>query len=357
MAKEKIDFKLEKWVEILCNSLTNILRNNVCDIYKLKVGPIHLNIALPEHSKFSKALQSFYALKISDQVDHSHPLIYCLDESFFDQLPEFNFLKKELNEIEFKSRLSSQKNFIHYDYERGLLKIFAVEHNTYLFFYKDFDSLPDWEIYSPLKEFIHIIALKNKCWLAHAGSLTKNDKGVLLFGPGGNGKSTTTLAGIKNQLKTVGDDYVIIQHMPDKNIAYAIYRTIKSYESEIFTLPDFFNRYEKHTIDLTGKKVYICSQDKGGPFVPSFKIIMNIGMCLVKNSSSKDRLLEDFNLGYFSLSTLSQIPFWLDKSTRIAEKIFQTTPKYLINFNEGESSLISNIQYIHNVVSLENIST
>jgi len=352
MAKEEIDLKLEGWVETLCDSLTNILRNNAFNIYKLEVGPIHLNITLPEHSKFSKALQSFYALNKTDKVEHKYPTIYCLEESFLGQLPQFNFLKKELNEIEFKSRLSSQKIFIHYDYERSLLKIFAADHNTFLFFYKDFDSLPDWEIYSPLKEFIHIIALKSGCWLAHAGSIANNGKGVLLFGAGGNGKSTTTLAGIKSHLKTVGDDYVIIQHMPEKNIAFAVYRTVKSYESEIFALPDFFNQYEKHTIHLTGKKVYLCSQDKGGAFVPSFEIVMNIGMHLVKNISTRNSPPKDFSFAYFSLSTLSQIPFWLDKSNKIAEKIFQSTPKYLMNFNEGVSSLTSNMKYIRNIIAL-----
>jgi hypothetical protein len=350
MAKEEIDSKLEGWVETLCESLTNILRSNAFHFYKLELGPIHLNIALPEHSKFLKALRSFYALDITDEIDYNHPTIYCLEESFLGQLPQFNFLKKELNEIEFKSRFSSQKNFIHYDYERSLLKIFAADRNTFLFFYKDFDSLPDWEIYSPLKEFIHIIALKSGCWLAHAGSIAKDGKGLLLFGPGGNGKSTTTLAGIKGHFKTVGDDYVIIQHTPEKNIAYAVYRTIKSYESEIFALPDFFNQYEKYTIHLTGKKVYLCSKDKAGAFVPSFEIVMNIGMHLVKDSSTRNNPPKDFSFAYFSLSTLSQIPFWLDKSNKIAEKIFKSTPKHLMNFNEGKSSLISNIEFICNII-------
>jgi hypothetical protein len=350
MAKEEINIKLEKWINTLCESLINIHRNNACDTYEIKVGPIHFNVVLPQYSSFLKALNSFYTLNSIDHPAFSYPTIYCLEEIFLDQLPEFNFLKKELNQIEFKSRFSSQKSFIHYDYERGLLKIFSAEHNTYLFYYKGFDSLPDWEIYSPLKEFIHIIALKNKCWLAHAGSIAMDGRGVLLFGPGGNGKSTTTLAGIKDHFKTVGDDYLIIHHRSDINIAYPIYRTIKSYESNIFSLPDFFNQYEKNTIHLTGKKVYLCSQDKDGAFARSFEIIMNIGMCLDKNNSTKGSLLEDFNFGYFSQSTLSQIPLWIDKSTKLAEKIFQSTPKHLMHFNEGKNSLTANMTYISNVI-------
>jgi hypothetical protein len=63
----------------------------------------------------------------------------------------------------------------------------------------------------------------------HAGTLGIRDKGVLLAGAGGSGKSGTVLSGILSGLTTVGDDYVFVAQNALR--AYPLFETLKQDES------------------------------------------------------------------------------------------------------------------------------
>lgn len=71
--------------------------------------------------------------------------------------------------------------------------------------------LPPWEPGSVLKSFSYWIALQNKMFMQHAGTVFENSKGLLFVGRGGSGKSGTVLAGLCAGMKSCGDDHVAIE--------------------------------------------------------------------------------------------------------------------------------------------------
>ena len=75
----------------------------------------------------------------------------------------------------------------------------------------DEGQLPPWEPGSVLKSFTYWIALQNKMFMQHAGTLSNGSKGLLLVGRGGSGKSGTVLAGLCDGLKSCGDDHVLVE--------------------------------------------------------------------------------------------------------------------------------------------------
>ncbi len=345
-------FNRDLWFQEL-NLKLKVLNKDEDHIYYLIVtGPLKIQVVLPKNSSYKNAINSFFNAQSAKELSPTIPTIYCLDESYINKLPPFRLSKNDLNLIDFESRLSSQTKIINYDEKRKLLKALNTSDQNYLFLCESFDSLPSWEVYSPLKEFIHFIALKNNCWLSHAGSLCKNNKAVLLFGPGGNGKSTTTLTGLNADLQTVGDDYVLIENFNEKFYAHAIYKTIKTYPSELFDLHKSFEKFERQLIERTGKYVYICEEDKeSNIFTHSAEIVMNMGLHLNKNLTSNECDNLNFDARYMSLSSIEQIPFWVDKSSKFSEKIYRSLPNYFSNFKEGEASLDKNIEYILNFIS------
>ncbi|MEZ5831266.1 MAG: hypothetical protein R3D05_08790 [Dongiaceae bacterium] len=85
---------------------------------------------------------------------------------------------------------------------------------------------PVWFGGSPLRHHIHWL-LRARGWrIAHAGSLGRDGRGILLLGHGGAGKSSTTIAGLAAGLQTVGDDYMALRGTGPA-VALPLFRIVK----------------------------------------------------------------------------------------------------------------------------------
>lgn len=86
---------------------------------------------------------------------------------------------------------------------------------------------PPWESGGPLRTLIHWL-LPQDTRLCHAGTVGVGGAGILLVGPGGSGKSGTTLAGIAAGLDSVGDDYCLLTMEPGGAVvARPVFRMLK----------------------------------------------------------------------------------------------------------------------------------
>lgn len=104
-------------------------------------------------------------------------------------------------------------------------QIYDKESATGLQILQGADEYPPWDLGSPLRNFLQWRLASTGGSLVHAGTLGIGDKGVLLAGAGGSGKSGTVLSGICEGLSSVGDDYVFVN--PDRMEAYALFETLK----------------------------------------------------------------------------------------------------------------------------------
>jgi hypothetical protein len=97
-------------------------------------------------------------------------------------------------------------------------------------------DLPKWDSAAPLRRHLHWLLEDRGLRLTHAATLGLQGCGLLLFGPGGVGKSGTTLAGLAEGLSTVGDDYVAISWGTDL-FARPLYRILKQDAEGIGRIP------------------------------------------------------------------------------------------------------------------------
>lgn len=88
-------------------------------------------------------------------------------------------------------------------------------------------AVPPWERAFPLRNFLHWGAVCQGQRLLHAGTLGLRGRGVLLAGAGGAGKSGTVLAGLCHGLRSVGDDYILLDPALDGIFAQPVMRLMK----------------------------------------------------------------------------------------------------------------------------------
>jgi hypothetical protein len=88
------------------------------------------------------------------------------------------------------------------------------------------NNLPPWDVGAPCRILLNMGAVSRGWCLLHAAALSVGDDGVLIIGPGGAGKSGTTLAGVSTGLKTAGDDYVLVCPTTPP-VAFRVYNIFK----------------------------------------------------------------------------------------------------------------------------------
>lgn len=317
------------WFATLEHSLSRISDGNALETYLIKTGPVAFNITLDGSTRFRNIVKAFFSAKRVDRPDKDIFTIFCLGRDFARQLPNLEINPVELREILERNKKFGETQLIIPDLIRGIVKTFDGLGRKGLLYIDDPDILPSWEFFTPLKEFVHLLALESNCWLSHAGSISKGGTGILLAGPGGSGKSTTTLCALHNDATTSGDDYVLIE--PSKTISkvYTVYRTIKSHESSPVDLPLSFDKFDFKIDPITRKKVIFCNTSENiGPFGKGFSLRYIAGLSLIRPTvkSGTDSLTSRSasNFTHFAMSSFSQMPFWMDKSMVIASQIFRS---------------------------------
>jgi hypothetical protein len=107
------------------------------------------------------------------------------------------------------------------------------------------EDLPDWHAGAPLRQHLHWLLRARGQRLAHAASLGRAGRGILLLGHGGAGKSGATLAGLAAGLQTVGDDYIALGDLQPAR-ARPLFRVVKQDRAGLARLPGLI----EHTAGL-----------------------------------------------------------------------------------------------------------
>ena len=89
-----------------------------------------------------------------------------------------------------------------------------------------------WDRAAPLRTALHFALAGPHRQLVHGAVVGIGGRGVLLAGPGGSGKSTTTLACLHAGMQVVGDDYAAVDFPAGRTRAWNLFRSIKIGERE-----------------------------------------------------------------------------------------------------------------------------
>ena len=113
-------------------------------------------------------------------------------------------------------------------------------------------AIAPWETGSPLRLFLHWASASAGMRLTHAATLGTGNRGALIVGASGSGKSGTTLAGYLHGLTTAGDDYVLVDEGPTVT-AHAVYRGFKQDEAGLARAGLDVGRIGDATLNWRGK--------------------------------------------------------------------------------------------------------
>jgi hypothetical protein len=157
-----------------------------------------------------------------DSVSSGTPISAVLSR-YFDCLGEWWIHLGTRGEIK---ELTNDRIQTAYHLGPNIFSIIDLQENLALYWVKDAQALPYYEIGSPLRTILHWWAERGGYQFVHGGAIGLQTGGVLLAGKGGSGKSTTALACLEAGLLYASDDYCIVKTVPEPFVS-SVYNTAK----------------------------------------------------------------------------------------------------------------------------------
>lgn len=113
-----------------------------------------------------------------------------------------------------------------YSSDYSTLSMFDRSSRRGLFWARSINVLPEWEFGAPLRNILTWAFVDQGLHVVHAAGVGVSDAGVMISGPGGSGKSTTTAICLQAGFQTTGDDYCIISASEPPEI-FSLYGLMK----------------------------------------------------------------------------------------------------------------------------------
>ncbi len=123
-----------------------------------------------------------------------------------------------------------------YNWGADVLNVLDKDLGLAVYWTRDARRLPSYETSAPLRTILHWWVNQHGYQFVHGGAVGTTDRGVLLAGKGGSGKSTTALACLNSCLVYLGDDYCLVKVDPAP-YAYSVYSSAKLDADNIHRLP------------------------------------------------------------------------------------------------------------------------
>jgi hypothetical protein len=129
------------------------------------------------------------------------------------------------------------------DIHTKVLHVIDKKQKLALYWINDTADLPWWIGGSPLQLILHWWMSSLGIQLTHAAAIGYPEGGVLLAGKSGSGKSTTSLACMKQGMKYISEDYCLLSDLPEI-CAFSVYNSAKITGKTLELFPELEKRVE-----------------------------------------------------------------------------------------------------------------
>ena len=127
---------------------------------------------------------------------------------------------------------SSDRIFIAFHLGSNSLSMLDKETNRAMFWVRDPNFFPDYEIAVPLRIILNWWFSIRKMFIVHSAAVGYPDGGVLITGKAGSGKSSTALACLFSDLLYAADDFCLVK-VGVPSTVFSLYSIAKKYKSKL----------------------------------------------------------------------------------------------------------------------------
>lgn len=274
----------------------------------IRINDHKLHILFRSETEMGKIMPPFRHLEADGSTSRFSSLkIYVFQNDGSDKnFPVWERLNKSASPVKKLLMYNRDRLHILYNDESQVLTAIDTQKAEAYYYMPQMDRMPYYEKAAPMRMIFHHWALVNQMILIHGACISFGDKGLLLAGKGGTGKSTTAVSAALSGFDYIGDDYVLAD--PDKQTIHSLYSSskIRWDATDILPVARDLTVNEK---DEDDKGIFFLRDVKGSTLPPSVSLSAVILPQIGKVTSSKyTRTTITEGLMSLGSSTIFQMP-------------------------------------------------
>lgn len=210
------------------------------------------------------------------------------------------------------------------------------------YYVADPQSLPDYEICTPMRLLFNWHCTMHGSLMVHAASVGSDGVGVLLIGKSGAGKSTTGLTCLVQGMEYLGDDYVAVRGQ-NPTFAYQLYRGCKVMDDALVRLPELQRHVVMH--NTFSRKSLITLDGSMGRLVSALEIAAIIRPRVCHAEKTTFARLSPMEIAReFAASTIMQMPGVGEHMIRDLVSLCSALPAVEMNLGRDPSEIALSLQ-------------
>jgi len=219
-----------------------------------------------------------------------------------------------------------------YQLDSGSLSLLDQQNHLALYVVQDATHLPYYEDGMPLRTILHWWLRDQSRQLVHAAAVGNGDRGVLIVGKSGSGKSTTALASLFAGMNYVADDYCAVKLDPKPRV-YSLYSSGKVAAEHLCHFP-MLNLLVNNPVGLgQGEKALVLLQrhfpTQLSPDLPLQAILLPI--ITGQSETSLAAASKSAALRALAPSTIFQLSNGGEQDFRLLARLIERVPAYHLN--------------------------
>jgi hypothetical protein len=289
-----------------------------------------------EHLKIKKASKPSLSIYLWDSTSTN------------TKLPVFPWEKESLSPVKDKNNYRNIDQACIYFIDQNVrgayqvgantLSMLDITRNLALYWSADASQTQYYESSAPLRIIFQWWAQCRDLQLIHAGAVGKADRGVLLAGASGSGKSVTALSSIKSDLLYAGDDYVLASTDPVPYV-YSLYNGCKLLFEDIKIFPGFVTSTINQSNSVNEKALMFLHDYYPEKLVAGFRIQAVVLPRVTGNRTRLKSISAVTALKALAPSTIFQLPGTGQEDLKRMSKLVRQIPSYILELGEDNHAI------------------
>ena len=235
--------------------------------------------------------------------------------------------------------------YVHWSGDVSALSVLNLDLKRAYYVIRSSKDLPWWTEGTPLQEILYAYLQEKGYQLTHTAAIGDEKGAILLSGKGGSGKSTTTLACLREGLSYLGEDHCILA----KARVFSVYSSAKwtPYTCELF--PEYkrwvapFGKVGREKALVFYPEIFPSQIKSSLPIRAAIALSVGTAQLPIIQSSDASHTLQSL-----MISTAQQLPFRCSRAMGIVKDIVTPISHYRLQLGRD---IRANVQLIRELIN------